>query len=130
MTTAHPFDPPPPPHPHQPALRFGPQTGDFFRQGGAAGRRRAPAQRLAVLIPYRVVLHEEPPVLAIVAPRALLELEGHATREGAAALLPQARHVFRMKHARAEICRGHLRDRETGVLEQRPVAVEGLPIRT
>src|SRR6185295_16586560 len=53
-------------------------------------------------------LHEEPPVLAVVAPSALLELEGHATREGVPALLPQARHVFRMKHARAEIGRGHL----------------------
>ena len=64
------------------------------------------------------------------APSALLELEGHTTREGVPALLPQARYVFRMKHARAEIGRGHLRDRESGVLEQGPVAVEGLPIRT
>ncbi len=94
------------------------------------GARRVPAQRLTVLIPYRVVLHEEPPVLAIVAPSALLEVEGHATREGVPALLPQARHVFRMKNARAEIGRGHLRDRESGVLEQGPVAVERLPIRT
>ncbi len=83
-----------------------------------------------MLIPYRVVLHEEPAVLAIVAPSALLELERRATREGAPALLPQARHVFRMKHARAEIGRGHLINRETGVLEQRPIAVEGLPIVT
>src|SRR5258708_17106771 len=35
-----------------------------------------------------------------------------------------------MKNARAEIGRGHLRDRESGVLEQGPVAIEGLPIRT
>src|SRR5882672_380795 len=35
-----------------------------------------------------------------------------------------------MKNARAEVGRGHLRDRESGVLEQGPVAVEGLPIRT
>jgi len=61
------------------------------------GARRVPAQRLTVLIPHRVVLYEEPPVLAIMAPSALLELEGHATREGVPALLPQARHVFRMK---------------------------------
>src|SRR2546430_423662 len=94
------------------------------------GARRVPAQRLTVLIPHRVVLDEEPPVLAIVAPSALLELEGHTTREGVPALLPQARYVFRMKHARAEIGRGHLRDREAGGLEQGPVAVEGLPIRT
>src|SRR6266853_1669001 len=94
------------------------------------GARRVPAQRLTVLIPHRVVLHEEPPVLAIVTPSALLEVEGHATREGVPALLPQARYVFRMKNARAEIDRGHLRDRESGVLEQGPVAIEGLPIRT
>ncbi len=68
--------------------------------------------------------------MAIVAPSALLELEGHAKRESVPALLPQARHVFRMKNARAEIGRGHLRDRESGVLKQGPVAVEGLPIRT
>src|SRR6266850_1982801 len=94
------------------------------------GARRVPAQRLTMLIPYRVVLHEEPPILPVVAPSALLEVEGHAARESLPALLPQACHVFRMKNARAEIGRGHLRDRESGVLEQGPVAVEGLPIRT
>ncbi len=94
------------------------------------GARRVPAQRLTELIPYRVVLHEEPPVLAIVSPSALLELERHATRERVPTLLPKARHVFRMKHARAEVGRGHLINRETDVLEQRPIAVDGLPIGT
>src|SRR5258708_1643906 len=84
---------------------------------------------MSVRIAYRVVLHEEPPVLAIWAASAVLELEGDATREGGPALLPQARHIFRMKHARPEIGRGHLGDREPGVLEQGPVAVEGLPVR-
>jgi len=78
----------------------------------------------------RVVLHEEPPILSVVPSSASLELERYATREGVPALLPEARHVLRMKHARAEIGRGHLGDRETDVLEQRPIAVEGLPIGT
>src|SRR5207245_10958928 len=64
------------------------------------------------------------------APTAVREPEGHTPREAVPALLPQARYVFRMRHARAELGRGHLRDRESGVLEQGPVAVEGLPIRT
>jgi len=38
-----------------------------------------------------------------VAPSALLKLERHATRERVPTLLPKARHVFRMKDARAEI---------------------------
>src|SRR5882672_1551093 len=74
------------------------------------GARCVPAQRLTVLTPYRVVLHEKPSVLAIVPPSTLLKLERHAPSEGVPALLPEARHVLRMKHARAEISRGHLRD--------------------
>src|SRR5437899_6768647 len=95
-----------------------------------ASSRGVAAQRATAPVPDRVVLHEEPPILSVVPSSALFELERHATREGVPALLPEARHVLRMKHTRAEIGRGHLSDRETDVLEQRPIAVDGLPIGT
>src|SRR4029077_20575109 len=81
------------------------------------GSRRVPAQREPLFVADRVVLHEEPAVLSIVAPRALLELEGDAACEGVAPLLLQARDVVGMEDARAEARGGDFSDREAGVLE-------------
>jgi hypothetical protein len=70
-----------------------------------------------LIVAQRGVAHEEPSVLAVVAPGALLVLEREPALQGPGSRIPEAFDVFRMEDARTKIRSRHLARGETGVVE-------------
>src|SRR5882762_8828898 len=93
------------------------------------GSGRVPMQQPSISIAKRVVLDEEPTVLAVLSARALLVRERKPARECLLPFAAQPLDVLRMKDQLAKRRCPHGLHRETGIVERRLIRGDGVPVR-
>ncbi len=93
------------------------------------GSGRVPVKQPSMFIAKRVVLDEQPTVLAVLPAHAPLNGERNPARERVLPLAPQPLDVLGMEDQLAKRRCPHRLDRETGKVERRLIRGHGVPVR-
>ena len=93
------------------------------------GSGRVPVKQPSMFIAKRVVLDEQPTVLAVLPAHAPLNGERNPARERVLPLAPQPLDVLRMEDQPAKRRCPHGLDGETGKVERRLIRGDGVPVR-
>src|SRR3989475_9380324 len=91
--------------------------------------RRVPAENPALVVDQWTIPHEEPAVLPVVAPGAPLDFEGHSVRQSLTPGILEPDDILGMEEQTGEIGGQHIGHRESGVVEDRTIGVQGDAVR-